>query len=310
MMSGANKTWKIIIFARSESELVTLEKKLEPIVDGIIIDTRPQKEGYQITGFCLNEPEERDLNSCILEDTVSQRVTLPKYEVRQIFDADWEEEYKEQTKPITVGRFFIYPDHFCGVPPVKKVPVAISAGLAFGTGEHQTTSGCLMAIDKIVEKGKALETVMDVGCGSAILAIAVSKLVPKASILALDNDFMAVSTAKKNIQKNNCKDTITVVESDFYLASEIALFRPFDLIVANILADPLIEKAYETASQLKLNGRLILSGLLRKQSKDVINAYNKAGLIMVDTLELDGWMTLTFKHRQCIDKNPNRDFLC
>ena len=297
MGRGSKKSWKIIIYSDFKTDLSIFETIMEPFIDGITIDQKSGNNGCQLTGFCSKEPDEVEFTSRLLIGTFSKDVSLPKYEIKVIDEVDWEAEYIARTPPIKAGKFFIYPDHFHGNFPVGSLPLAINAGLAFGTGEHQTTKGCLLALVKIVGSGLRIKTAIDVGCGSAILAIALSKLIPDASILACDNDLAAIMTAKDNVKKNECQTAVKVIQSDFYDASEIIPFTPFDLIISNILAGPLIGIARETAKQLDPGGRLVLSGIIKKQTTKVINEYSKVGLTVLDHLNFKEWVTLVFKFK-------------
>ena len=297
MGRSSKKSWKIIIYSDFKTDLSIFETIMEPFIDGILIDQKSGDNRCQITGFCSKEPDEVEFTSRLLIGTFSNDVSLPKFAIKVIDEVDWVAEYIARTLPIRAGKFFIYPDHFHENFPVGSLPLAINAGLAFGTGEHQTTKGCLLALEKIVGSGLRIKTAIDVGCGSAILAIALSKLIPEASILACDNDLAAVMTAKDNVKNNECQMTVKVIQSDFYDASEIIPFTPFDLIIANILAGPLIRIARETAKQLAPGGRLVLSGILEKQATKVINEYSKVGLTVMDHLNVKEWVTLVFKFK-------------
>ncbi len=252
-------------------------------------------EGRRVVGFCSVEPDASDLESRLIVGALAADLKAPKIHIERIASVDWVAQYEARIPPVTIGRFFIFPDHFGDDPPNDKIPISLDAGLAFGTGEHQTTEGCLRVLERFFNDGRSPRNAIDVGCGSAILAIGISKLWPDIDVLACDNDPSAVQTAIENAQKNKCADTVSVLESDFYSAAEIKAAGPFDLVVANILAGPLMSAANDTAKQISADGWLILSGILNDQADDVVAAHTDAGLFVIDRLEIDEWTTLVLR---------------
>jgi ribosomal protein L11 methyltransferase len=290
-------SWQIVFHIAEKEDISIFETILEPFVDGVSMDEGAGAEGRRVVGFCSVQPDASELESRLLIGALAAEVEAPNFEIESVASVDWVAQYQARTPPVTIGSFFIYPDHFDDDLPSDKMPISLDAGLAFGTGEHQTTEGCLRVLEGLVAEGFQVRNAIDVGCGSAILAIGMSKLLPTIEILACDNDPSAVLTASDNVQKNNCARAIKVFESDFYSASEVAVVSPFDLVVANILAGPLIEAAAATAKQVSPTGHLILSGILNEQAADVVEAHEKAGLTVINRLEIDEWTTLVLRHR-------------
>ena len=292
MQYAPSDSWQIVFYVSEKDHLPVFEAILEPLVDGISLDEDSSADGRRVVGFCSTEPDAAILKSRLMVGALAAGLEAPELEIEKIASVDWVARYEARTPPVGIGSFFIYPDHFEGEPPQDSIPIALNAGLAFGTGEHQTTEGCLRVLEKLLAKGHPVRKAIDVGCGSALLAIGISKLRPDISVWACDNDPAAVQTALENVQKNNCAENVEVLESDFYSAAEIGAAGPFDLIVANILAGPLIDTATETAQQVSPGGQLVLSGILNEQADDVITAYTGAGLSVIDRLEIDEWTTL------------------
>jgi ribosomal protein L11 methyltransferase len=297
MGNDPSDSWQIVFHIVEKDHLSILEAILEPIVDGISMDEDAGAEGRRVVGFCSVQPDASELESRLLVGALAAGVEAPNFEIESVASVDWVAQYQARTPPVTIGNFFIYPDHFSDDLPADKFPIALDAGLAFGTGEHQTTEGCLRALEGLVAEGFQIRKGIDVGCGSAILAIGMSKLWPDIDVLACDNDPSAVLTASENVQKNNCVHAVKVFESDFYSAPEVAAASPFDLVVANILAGPLIGAAADTAKQVSPTGRLILSGILNVQAADVVTAHETAGLTVMDRLEIDEWSTLVLRSK-------------
>ena len=241
MQYAPSDSWQIVFYVSEKDHLPVFEAILEPLVDGISLDEDSSADGRRVVGFCSTEPDAAILKSRLMVGALAAGLEAPELEIEKIASVDWVARYEARTPPVGIGSFFIYPDHFEGEPPQDSIPIALNAGLAFGTGEHQTTEGCLRVLEKLLAKGHPVRKAIDVGCGSALLAIGISKLRPDISVWACDNDPAAVQTALENVQKNNCAENVEVLESDFYSAAEIGAAGPFDLIVANILAGPRID---------------------------------------------------------------------
>ncbi len=200
---------------------------------------------------------------------------------------DWVSEIQSQFPPLSVGRFYIHGSHI-ERPQPPKIGLRIDAGCAFGTGEHATTSGCLRALE-FVARQRRFHKVLDLGCGTGILAIAAQKLWPQADICGSDMDAVAVKVAKANGRDNAAK------RIRFYTAPGFKrreLQQSYDLIFANILARPLIFLAGEIDQHLKPGGVAILSGLLHFQELDVLAAYRCRGLKLVKAFRQQDWSAL------------------
>jgi len=195
---------------------------------------------------------------------------------------------------VRAGRFAVYGAHAAADLAPGCIGLEVEAGPAFGTGHHATTRGCLEAVDMIEREGFTPESVLDLGAGSGLLAIAAARLWPDAQIIATDIDAESVAETLVNAQKNSVGPQIESIEADGY---DHPVFdgRRFDLIFANILAGPLITLAQQTAAHLAPGGRLILAGLLDEQAERVSEAYLAAGLSPAATQSLDGWTILVFR---------------
>lgn len=209
-------------------------------------------------------------------------------------EEDWVRLSLEGLKPVEAGRFVVYGSHDKDkVIETGKTGIEIEAGPAFGTGHHGTTKGCLIACDRLAEAGFSPARVLDLGCGTGVLAIAAALVWPKAEILASDIDPDAVTETEINAEKNAVADRIDTFAADGFQHEK--LDATFDLIFANILAGPLQELARQLAERLTANGRTILSGLLEEQVDAVAAAYEKEGLEISEREIIDGWAILTLK---------------
>ncbi|MGE0153353.1 MAG: 50S ribosomal protein L11 methyltransferase [Reyranellaceae bacterium] len=221
------------------------------------------------------------------------RIPAPAVTLTELEDKDWVAENQRSFLPFSVGRFFIYPSFHHGGVPKGQTGILIDPGMAFGTGTHPTTRGCLMAIDEIGREGRPDSTI-DLGCGSGILAIALAA-VARRRVLACDNDPVAVRVTEENARLNRVDARVIAVQAEGLDHDVIRRRAPFDLVVANILAQPLIELAPAVAQALAAGGRVVLSGLLNRQAEAVSDAYRAQGLTSVKRLEIGDWTTLVLK---------------
>ena len=211
-------------------------------------------------------------------------------------ERDWVVESQSRLPPLRAGRFFLHGSHFSGAVPRGSSVLQIDAGLAFGTGRHETTSGCLLVLDDLAHR-RRFSRPLDMGCGSGILALAMAQLWD-APVLACDNDSQAVAVARENARLNGLDRLVRVVKSQGYAASAIRRYGPFDLIVANILARPLCRLAGGLARHLTDDGVAILSGLLISQEDEVLAAHRRHGLGPVDRKRLGDWSVLAIGRAQ------------
>ena len=243
-------------------------------------------EDWYIEGFSENQIDTALIKKLVAELCEKESLPLPEIEVTSFEDKNWLEDMWQAFPPQTIGPFFIHSELYKGEIPKDFIPINLHAATAFGSGEHGTTAGCMLALHEAF-KEKPWEKPLDLGCGSGILAIAMTKLHPILT-LAIDNDPEAVRVTLENAQKNGVVELIEAREG-FGLAG---VTQTFDLIVANILARPLIDLALPMAKHIEKRGRVILSGLLDWQEKDVLDAYLAEGFILKDRKNINRWMTL------------------
>jgi ribosomal protein L11 methyltransferase len=219
---------------------------------------------------------------------------LPKPVDREVLpDVDWVSRSLEGLKPVRAGRFFVHGAHDRDKRRSGDLAIEIEAGLAFGTGHHGTTAGCLEMLEQVVLREHP-RNVLDLGTGSAVLAIAVAKLA-HIPVLATDIDPVAVRVAAANARLNHVKALVETVTAPGFHHPIFGKRAPFDLIVANILARPLMRLAPEMGKHIKLGGSLVLSGILDRQRDAVISAYVGQSFRHVRTLHREGWVTIHLK---------------
>ena len=202
-------------------------------------------------------------------------------EIEKLAEQDWVTISQSGLQPIRAGRFHVHtPTH---PADSERVNFEIDAGLAFGTGQHATTSGCLAALDKLEQDGARFRNIADIGTGTGLLAFAALKLWPEAKCMATDIDAVAVEVARENAAINGVKlghgaGELLLTDADGMDSPLLAARAPFDLIIANILAGPLIDLAPEFRQALAPGGRIVLAGLLDSQADAVFAAYEKLNL--------------------------------
>ncbi len=209
-------------------------------------------------------------------------------------EKDWLRHVHDNFPPIKIGGFFIYGAHYKGPRPENLIPLQIDAATAFGSGEHETTQGCLQAFDGLKEN-HAFKNALDMGCGSGILAIAMVKLWPDIRVTAIDIDPESVVVTERHAAMNAATGKIEAQAGDGYLAPLALQNAPYDIVAANILADPLIMMAPALASALRAGGVCVLSGLLARQEADVVTAHEKQGLKLVRTEKIGNWRALVLQ---------------
>ncbi len=211
--------------------------------------------------------------------------------VSELPDTDWVAHVRRELSPVEAGRFFVYGSHDADKVPEGRIALLIEAAMAFGTGHHGTTLGCLRALDRLAGQGFSPRNVADIGCGTAVLAMAAARLwdVP---VLASDFDPVAVDVARANLAANDLTGRVTCLVAAGFDHPDLAAEAPFDLVFANILKGPLIELAPDMARMTAPGGHVILSGLLNTQAEEIRNVYSRSGFNQVNQQEIVDWSTL------------------
>ncbi len=216
--------------------------------------------------------------------------------IEPVPDENWVAISQAGLPPVAAGRFLVHGSHDRAIGRQRRDAIEIDAGEAFGTAHHATTLGCLLAIDRLT-RGRRFARVLDLGCGSGVLAIAAGRVLPEAQITASDNDPEAIRVATENVAKNALRGRIRPVVALGLTHRVLRERGPFDLVIANILAEPLIGLAPRLAGAVTASGTIVLSGILERQAPQVLAAYAAAGFARERILHLNGWVILTLTRR-------------
>ena len=251
-----------------------------------ITETDEDRQIYEVSVYVEDDVEE-------VARRIAGLVGPGRFDSEELPDIDWVTHSLEGLKPVRAGHFFVHGSHDSDKVEAGDIPILIDAGLAFGTGHHGTTAGCLELIGEIVEREHPTNA-LDLGTGSAVLAIAIAKLTP-IPILATDIDPVAVMVAAENATLNGVAEHIVAAAAEGFDHPIFRSWTPFDLIVANILANPPIELAPALKAHLAPGGSIVLSGILDSQHDAVLAAYQAQGLTHQKTLHREGWVAIHLK---------------
>lgn len=249
---------------------------------------------WMVEATVREEPNLTFLQSLIKEVANQHHLTVPQLHSEKLPDADWLEQTWKNFPPLEIANFYIYGSHAKGEIPAGLIGMEINAATAFGSGEHETTTGCLQTLCEFEKAGLQFIKPLDMGCGSGVLAMAIAKLW-QILVLAVDNDPESVRVAEQNAITNNCSSLIQTLCNEGFEGDVVQKQAPFDLIVANILAGPLCHMARDMVENATNGGRIVLSGLLTRQVDEVVAAYESAGATLDSVKKVGDWATLAFK---------------
>ncbi|MGB7258822.1 MAG: 50S ribosomal protein L11 methyltransferase [Pseudolabrys sp.] len=236
-------------------------------------------------------PDEAAVRKMIAQDAGAAAADALIFD--QVAAEDWVAASLAGLKPVIAGRFVVHGAHDRACIPSNSIGIEIEAALAFGTGHHGTTRGCLLALDDLARR-RRFERVLDLGTGSGVLAIAAAKIF-RAPVLATDIDPVAVTAARANARLNRTSAWIETIRADGANARKISLRGPFDLVFANILIGPLMRMATPVVRLTAPGARIVLSGLLPGQANAVLAIYRAQRLTLERKIRLDGWITLVMR---------------
>lgn len=282
-------SWKVTLSCtRAEAEAIDAgpELALDPVptlaTSEMVLD---DVEAWRLDAYFPEEPSADAL--AVIASLAPSATEAPT--VERLADEDWVTMSQAGLAPLHVGRFFVHAGD--EVPPPGTRAFHIAAGRAFGTGHHETTSGCLAMLDALAGDGAAFANVVDIGTGTGLLAFAAAHLWPGAAIVATDIDPVAVAVTRENADANGV-DGIVLVVADGTLDPAVVAPAPYDLVIANILAGPLVSMAPELAAIAAPGAMIVLAGLLETQRAQVAAAYAACGCSLVEVDRRGDWSVL------------------
>lgn len=287
--------WKVTFVLHADAA-GTAEESFDDIalaVSGFETDEAAKLWTFEL--LFADTPDMTEIRRRLLVLSMLHEIAMPQADLQRIEQQDWLAQVARSFPPLSIGRFFVHGSHSEETPPTGALTIQVDAGAAFGSGEHGTTSRCLMAMEWLARRHSA-SSILDMGCGSGILAIAAAKLW-RAPVLAADIDEVAVRVTQENVRINRVQHQVDCVVSDGYANERIRRRAPYDLIVANILARPLMSLAPDLARNLAPNGVAILSGLLASQEAMVMQAHRLQGLTLRKRFLGQEWCTLVVSRR-------------
>jgi ribosomal protein L11 methyltransferase len=286
--------------------LVASEARARALADAIgedaILYERPvdlseiDPEHWQVLVYFEHEPDdaERKALAAVAVSIVGPRV--PAFAIAGLPEQNWVARSLEGLKPVRAGRFLVHGSHDRARVRENDIAIEVEAGEAFGTGHHGTTAACLLAIDHVL-RSRPVRNALDLGTGTGVLAIAIAKA-GKAPVLASDIDPVATRIAEENARLNGVAGLVHAVTAPGLTKVIFAEAGPFDLIVANILAGPLVTLAPAIRRHLAPGGTVILSGLLETQRARIVAAYRAQSLRLARGYPREGWLTLAFERNR------------
>lgn len=287
-------TWTALTTVNGQDDAEALGAAMENLVPeptGVgVFEVEDDSGIWEVGGYFVEEPDAAGLA------LLASMHGAKDFSVSELPEVDWVAHVKRELAPVEAGRFFVYGSHDAASLPEDKIGLLIDAAMAFGTGHHGTTLGCLRALDHLAQDGFVGENVADIGCGTAVLAMAAAKIWPN-PVIASDIDEVAVDVARANVAANALEDRVACIEAAGFGATEIAAKAPFDLVFANILKGPLIGLAPEMGRNIGKDGYAILSGILNPQAEDVLESYAQNGFKLTQREEIGDWTTLILRKK-------------
>ncbi|NNU81272.1 50S ribosomal protein L11 methyltransferase [Halovulum dunhuangense] len=243
---------------------------------------------WEVGGYFTQKPDVAAL------DLMAAMHGARPFAVSRVEDRDWVAQVRRELTPVEAGRFVVFGSHDRDTIPENRIGLEIEAAMAFGTGHHGTTRGCLLALDRLMRQGMVAGNTADIGCGTGVLAMAARRAF-KRDVIASDIDPVAVATAVANMHANRIGAAVPVVCGAGFRNPALRTRAPYDLVFANILARPLVQLAPDMARHIRPGGVAILSGILNRQARRVEGVYAGHGFSRIDRINLGEWVTLVLR---------------
>lgn len=273
-----------------------LAETLNEIAIAVTIISPPRAGSSRIEWLFDAAPEMAAITTRLSVMAMVCGTTAPQLDLKEIPKLDWLKKVAEDFPPLPIGRWTIHGAQHKKAVPNRRFALQIDATNAFGTGEHPTTRGCLLMLNQLLKRRNSLRQMLDIGCGSGILAMAFTKAVHGKAV-AVDLDPESVVIAKANRNANGLHNNMLVGISRGYSAHKIHVHAPYDLIMSNIFARPLAHMAKDLRNHLRPGGIAILAGLLTSQANFVLSAHRAQGLCLIKRLCIGEWSILVLQRK-------------
>jgi ribosomal protein L11 methyltransferase len=289
-----------------KSALATFEAALQGFGAAIVTGETDGAGNVPVDVYLGEEPDPDELDTRLATAAMAAGVPKPAVESQPLPDVDWVQQAYEGLPPIHAGRFWVYGEHDKDRPrPAGTIAFHIEANQAFGTGRHETTLGCLLEIERLAKAGITVRRALDMGAGSGLLAFAVARLWRR-PVIAADNDPNSVRICRENAQINGVAPWLLSLTSEGYKDRRVQENAPYDLICANILAEPLTQMAGDLEAVLAPGGVAVLSGLLNHQARKVLLRHRAQGLVLLRRRRIGDWTTLVMRKPAHRTTSPQR----
>lgn len=297
----AQDIWRVRFIIPAEA-VEAFETAVEPLFESFVcflVDAEGPHDGlWQVDAYAPAKPDMGALQSGMALAARVAGIPEPELTIDHEAPRNWLAENLQAFPPIRAGRYFVHGSHISDPAPYGSVPLLVDAATAFGSGEHQSTYGCLLALDAMARRRHPLRVgrgrALDMGCGSGILALAMARTW-KVPVTATDIDEESVRVTRLNARINGVADLIDSFPGDGFKTRRVWESAPYDVICANILARPLCSMAKDLSAALAPGGRVVLAGLLTRQEQMVLAAYQMQGLRLERRIRLAPWSTLVLR---------------
>jgi ribosomal protein L11 methyltransferase len=284
-------TWKAFVTV-DHGQVDTYEEALGNLAVAVSSFGEPEGGPWVVSAVFDQQPDTAELEAGVAIIAAAMGWEQPPLTVEEQAGQDWLANSLHSFQPVDAGRFFIYGSHYESPPPPGRIGLQVNAATAFGSGEHATTKGCLLALDGLAKK--RFIRPLDMGCGSAILAMAMARVWGR-SVVACDIDAESVRVAKLNARLNRVGAMVQAWTGNGYQTPEVRQGRPYDLIVANILLRPLCRMARDLSKNLASGGYVVLSGFLGEDTNRIVSVHRRFGLKLVAKYPIGDWQTVVLR---------------
>lgn len=292
------RLWRVTLVVPGDWAEAFADRLGDGAAAAAMVEVDPDGAAWLVELTLTDPPDRAALGARVAVLAEACGIMEPDLSIAPIVEADWLSESLASFPPRRIGRFWVFGPHVADPVPPSAIPMEIAAATAFGSGDHGSTRGCLLALQALARRGRRGRRWrgLDCGCGSGILAIAMAKLWRR-PVLAVDIDPEAVAVARRNARINGVGSLVQTALADGYAGLTMRRRRPFDCVAANILARPIARMAKHLVMHLRPGGLAVLAGFMVRDEPFVLAAHRRAGMRLRQRVRIDGWSTLVLERR-------------